>query len=132
MWIRVVRVRRIVEERSVRVPFRVVTQHDPEMESGVRKVVQQGSEGLKVQRYAVVLEDGTRVSTRLLDETRRPRTARDHIVRVGTKEPTFKGGGGSQSGHRVVVRGRRSRRRAPLAADRVGREGDRRRHRASR
>jgi uncharacterized protein YabE (DUF348 family) len=97
MWIRVVRVRRITEERSVRVPYRVVTQHDAEMESGVRKIVQQGSEGLKVQHYAVVLEDGTRVSTRLVDE-RVLRTARDHVVRVGTKEPTFKGGGGSQSG----------------------------------
>ena len=97
MWIRVVRVRRITEERSVRIPYRVITQHDASMESGVRKVVQQGSEGLKVQHFAVVLEDGTRVSTRLTDE-RVLRSARDHIVKVGTKEPTFKGGGGTQSG----------------------------------
>ena len=97
MWIRVVRVRRMTQERSIRVPYRVLTQHDPEMESGVRKIVQQGSEGLKVQHYAVVLEDGTRVSSRLIDE-RVLRTARDHIVRVGTKEPEYKGGGGSQTG----------------------------------
>ncbi len=97
MWIRVVRVRRITEERSVRVAYRVITQHDAEMESGVRKVVQQGAEGVKVQNFAVVLEDGTRVSTHLVEE-RVLRTARDHIVKVGTKEPTFKGGGGSQTG----------------------------------
>jgi uncharacterized protein YabE (DUF348 family) len=97
MWIRVVRVRRVTEERSIRVPYRVVTQHDPEMESGVRRVVQQGAEGLKVQHFAVVLEDGTRVSTRLTDE-RTVRSARDHVVRVGTREPEYKGGGGTQSG----------------------------------
>lgn len=97
MWIRVVRVRRIVEEKSVRVPYRYVTQKDPEMESGVRKVIQQGSEGLKKERYSVLLEDGVRVSSRMLGSTV-VRPARDHIVRVGTKEPTFKGGGASQTG----------------------------------
>jgi rare lipoprotein A (peptidoglycan hydrolase) len=75
----------------------VITQHDDSMESGVRKIVQQGAEGLKVQRFAVVLEDGTRVSTRLTEEDV-VRSARDHIVKVGTKEPSFKGGGGTQSG----------------------------------
>jgi uncharacterized protein YabE (DUF348 family) len=97
MWIRVVRVRRIVEQRNVRVAYEYITRNDPEMESGVRKVVQQGSEGLKVQRYAILLEDGVRVSSRLLGESV-VREARDHIVRVGTKSPTFKGGGASQTG----------------------------------
>lgn len=97
MWIRVVRVRRITEERNVRVPYRVITQHDASMDSGVRKVVQQGAEGLKVQRFAVVLEDGTRVSSQLVDE-RVVRTTRDHIVRIGTREPTYDGAGTTQSG----------------------------------
>jgi uncharacterized protein YabE (DUF348 family) len=97
MWIRVVRVRRIVEQRDVRVPYQYVTRKDPEMESGVRKIVQQGSEGLKVQRYSVLLEDGVRVSSNLLGETT-VREARDHIVRVGTKPQAYKGGGGSQVG----------------------------------
>ena len=97
MWIRVVRVRRIEESRSVRIPFRYMTHRDAQMESGVRKVVQQGGEGLKVQRFGVVLEDGRRVSSTLLGE-RVLRTVRDHVVRVGTREPTFKGGGGSQQG----------------------------------
>ncbi len=97
MWIRVVRVRRIEQARNVRIPFRYVSQRDANMESGVRKLIQQGSEGLKVQRFRIVLEDGRRVSSTLLGE-RVVRTSRDHIVRVGTKEPTFKGGGGSQEG----------------------------------
>ncbi|MEX2394689.1 MAG: ubiquitin-like domain-containing protein [Actinomycetota bacterium] len=97
MWIRVVRVRRVVEQRNVRVAYQYISHKDPEMESGVRKVVQQGSEGLKVQRYSVLLEDGVRVSSSLLGETT-VRKARDHIVRVGTKPPTFKGGGSSQVG----------------------------------
>lgn len=97
MAVRVVRVRKLTQERSVRIPFRYVTHKDPEMESGVRKVVQQGAEGLKTQHFAVVLEDGVRVSNRLIDEEV-VRDSRNHIVNVGTKEPTFKGSGGSQSG----------------------------------
>ena len=97
MWIRVVRVRRIETTRTVRVPFEVVTHRDPNMESGVRKVVQSGGEGLKVQRFRIVLEDGRRVSSTLLSE-RVLRPARNHVVRVGIKEPTFKGGGGAQEG----------------------------------
>jgi rare lipoprotein A len=60
-------------------------------------VVQQGSEGLKVRKTRIVTEDGRRVSSTVLEEqvVRRPR---DHIVKVGTKEPSFKGGGGSQEG----------------------------------
>jgi uncharacterized protein YabE (DUF348 family) len=97
MWVRVVRVRHLTTSRTVRVPFRYITHRDPDMESGVRKIIQQGGEGVKVQRFAVVLEDGRRVSRTLLSE-RVLRAPRDHIVRVGTKEPTFKGGGGSQQG----------------------------------
>lgn len=97
MWIRVVRVRRTVETKQVRVPYRYVTHNDPDMDSGTRRVVQQGAEGLKEQRYSVVLEDGVRVSNRLLGETV-VRPARDHIVRVGTREPTYEGGGASNTG----------------------------------
>jgi uncharacterized protein YabE (DUF348 family) len=97
MWIRVVRVRRIVTTRSVRLPFEVVRHRDPNMDSGVRKIIQQGGEGLKVQRFSVLLEDGRRVSSTLLSE-RVLRPVRNHVVRVGVKEPSFKGGGGSQDG----------------------------------
>ncbi len=97
MWIRVVRVRRIETARNVRIPFEVVTHRDPNMESGVREVIQSGGEGLKVQRFRIVLEDGRRVSSTLLSE-RVLRPARNHVVRVGIKEPTFEGGGGTQEG----------------------------------
>ena len=97
MWIRVVRVSRIVEERSVHVPYRYITRNDPQMDSGERRVVQQGAEGLKVQRYSVLLEDGVRVSRGYLGD-RVVRTPRDHIVRVGTREPTYSGGGDSREG----------------------------------
>jgi uncharacterized protein YabE (DUF348 family) len=97
MWIRVVRVHRIISERTVRIPFRYITRRDSSMESGVRKVIQQGAEGSKVQRFRVVLEDGRRVSSTMLGE-RVIRSPQDYIVRLGTKEPTFTGGGGSQEG----------------------------------
>lgn len=97
MWIRVVRVRRIVEEKSVRLPFGYVKRNDSSMESGVRRVVQSGAEGLKSQRWSILLEDGVRVSSRLL-EARTIREPRDHIVRIGTKSPTLNGGGASQTG----------------------------------
>ncbi len=97
MWVRVVRVRRVVESKNVRIPFGYVTRRDPKMESGVRKIVQQGAEGLKVRTTRIVTEDGRRVSTSVLGE-KIVRNPRDHIVRVGTKEPTFKGGGGTQEG----------------------------------
>jgi rare lipoprotein A (peptidoglycan hydrolase) len=79
------------------VPFRYVTHNDPDMDSGTRKVVQQGAEGLKAQRFSVLLEDGVRVNTRLLGETV-VRSARDHIVRVGTKEPEYSGSGSATEG----------------------------------
>jgi uncharacterized protein YabE (DUF348 family) len=92
MWIRVVRVRRVVEERNVRVPYRYVTRHDADMDSGTRRVVQEGAEGLKVERSSVLYEDGVRVSSQRLDDSV-VRPARDHVVHVGTREPQYSGGG---------------------------------------
>ncbi len=97
LWIRVVRVRRIVESRNVTIPFSYVTRQDPSLASGERRVVQEGSEGLQVERYSVLLEDGVRVSQALLGRET-VRYAHDHIVRVGTKAPEFHGGGASNEG----------------------------------
>jgi resuscitation-promoting factor RpfB len=97
MWIRVVRVRRVVEQRSTRIPYEVVTRRDSSMQSGDRKVVQQGSEGLIVRRYSFVLHDGVRISRTLLSEIV-VRHARDYIVRVGTAEPSYHGSGKTQEG----------------------------------
>lgn len=97
MWIRVVRVRHVITESRVSVPFEVVTRSDASLESGVRRVIQSGEEGLKVKQVRSVLEDGVRVSTSVLSE-RTLRAPKNHIVRVGTKAPSFSGGGSSQKG----------------------------------
>jgi resuscitation-promoting factor RpfB len=97
MWVRVVRVRRITETREVTIPFSYVTRKDSSLPSGERRVVQEGREGLQLERYSVLIEDGVRVSQNLLG-TETVRYAHDHIVRVGTKAPSFRGGGGSNEG----------------------------------
>lgn len=97
MWIRVVRVQRVVTSKEVRTPFRLVTQRDPNLESGSRRVLQQGAEGLTVRKIRYLLEDGVRVSSAVLAEevVREPR---NHVIRVGTKPPTYRGGGHAQKG----------------------------------
>lgn len=97
MWIRVVRVRRVVSEQRVRMPFEHVSRSDPGLESGVRKVAQPGAEGLLVKRIRATFEDGVRVSSTVLSQTVL-RPPRNHIVRVGIKEPTYSGGGRSETG----------------------------------
>jgi len=97
MWIRVVRVRHIVETQSVTIPYSYVTRQDPDLESGDRRVVQQGREGLSLERYSVLVEDGVRVSETLLD-TKVARYEHDYIVKVGTKAPVFHGTGASNEG----------------------------------
>ncbi|MCA1830429.1 MAG: ubiquitin-like domain-containing protein [Actinobacteria bacterium] len=97
MWIRVVRVRRITETRSVTIPYSYITRQDSSLASGERRVVQDGREGLSYERYSVLIEDGTRVSETLLDR-QTVRYAHDYIVRVGTKAPEFHGSGGSNEG----------------------------------
>jgi uncharacterized protein YabE (DUF348 family) len=96
-WIRVVRVRYTTESVGVSLPYSYVTRHDPSMESGTSEVVQQGREGLEVDTYSVLIEDGRRVSSSLVGSqiVRRPR---DYIVRVGTKAPVFTSHGGSETG----------------------------------
>jgi uncharacterized protein YabE (DUF348 family) len=96
-WIRVVRVRYITDSVNVSLPYSYVTRHDSSMESGSSEVVQQGREGLEVDTYSVLLEDGQRVSSSLIS-SQTVRQPRDYIVRVGTKAPTFTATGGSQTG----------------------------------
>jgi uncharacterized protein YabE (DUF348 family) len=97
MWIRVVRVRHITDTVNVSLPYSYVTRHDSSMDSGTSEVVQQGREGLEVDTYNVLLEDGVRVSSTLVGSTV-VRHARDYIVRVGTKPPTFTSHGGAETG----------------------------------
>jgi uncharacterized protein YabE (DUF348 family) len=97
MWIRVVRVRRTITATRIAVPFDNVTERDSQLESGVRRVVQSGAEGLELRRTLVVTEDGQEVSTAIVSvKTLQP--AQNRIVKVGTREPSFSGSGQSQSG----------------------------------
>lgn len=97
MRIRVVRVKRVVEEKRIRIPFSYVERHDASLERGTRKTVLKGAEGLKVRRVSVTLEDGRQVASRLLSEEviREPR---NQVVRVGTGQPAFRGHGRTQTG----------------------------------
>lgn len=97
MWIRVVRVRRVVSSTEIAVPFDNVTVRDAALASGVQHVVQSGSEGLEVKRTLTVSEDGREVSRTVLS-VRTVRAAHDRIVKVGTREPSFQGTGQSQTG----------------------------------
>jgi uncharacterized protein YabE (DUF348 family) len=97
MWIRVVRVQRQISETSVAVPFEDVVKRDSSLQSGVRRVVQTGAEGLELHRTLTVLEDG-RVVSRQLVSVRTLRSAENRIVRIGTAEPSFSGSGQSQDG----------------------------------
>jgi rare lipoprotein A (peptidoglycan hydrolase) len=97
MWIRVVRVQRQISETSVAVPFEDVVRRDSSLESGSRRVVQTGAEGLELHRTLTVLEDG-RVVQRQLVSVKTLRQPQNRIVRVGTAEPSFSGTGHSQDG----------------------------------
>ena len=95
--IRVVRLRYINETVNVSLPYSYVTRHDSSMASGTSEVIQQGREGLELDTYSVLLEDGRRVSSSLVG-TQIVRHPRDYIVREGTKAPEFTATGGSQTG----------------------------------
>jgi len=97
IWIRVVRVQYINENVDVPIPYSYITRHDSSMDSGTSEVVQQGAEGLEVDTYSVLLEDGQRVSSSLVG-AQTVRSAQDYIVRVGTKPPVYTSHGASEEG----------------------------------
>jgi uncharacterized protein YabE (DUF348 family) len=97
MHVRIVRVKQVVEERRLQIPFTHREVRDPKLEKGLRRVRQQGAEGVKVRRYATMLENGKPIARRLLSE-KVARKPRDEIMAVGTGQPSFHGGGHSQEG----------------------------------
>jgi uncharacterized protein YabE (DUF348 family) len=97
MWIRVVRVNRVVTEDRVAIPFDNVTVQDPYMASGARRVVHSGSEGVELRKTLTIYEDGREVSSSTLS-IKTLRDAHNRVVKVGTKEPSFVGTGQSQTG----------------------------------
>src|SRR5207302_10166124 len=66
MWIRVVRVQRVITETQVAIPFDNVTERDSQLASGTRRVVRSGSEGLELRKTLTVIEDGRQVSSQVV------------------------------------------------------------------
>ncbi|WP_127533097.1 3D domain-containing protein [Paenibacillus kobensis] len=83
--VKVVRVERKVTQSEHKVPFTVVKQNDPTLESGKEKLVKSGADGLVVSQFENVYEDGKLVSTTLVEKSVKT-AAVDKVVAVGTKK----------------------------------------------
>lgn len=95
--IRVVRVSTTTEEVKVPIPHGVVTRATEELDEGVRKVAQQGQDGVRLHTYRVTYENG-RVTSRTLVSTEVVASPTDEVVLVGTRKPVFSGSGSVQVG----------------------------------
>jgi uncharacterized protein YabE (DUF348 family)/3D (Asp-Asp-Asp) domain-containing protein len=85
MSVKVVRVNREMSRSEHKVPFVIVKQNDPTLETGKEKLVKTGKEGLLVKQFESVYEDGKLVSTELV--TKSVQTAAvNQVVAVGTKK----------------------------------------------
>jgi uncharacterized protein YabE (DUF348 family)/3D (Asp-Asp-Asp) domain-containing protein len=84
--IRVVRVKRVVEENNQIIPYKTVTQKDPKLLKGKEKTIQEGSTGIVARKFEKVYEDGVIIATNEMDQwVRSP--SRNKIVAIGTKSP---------------------------------------------
>lgn len=91
MIVSIIRVDKQVDKAERKVPFEVVKKDDPTLEEGKQKVVQTGKEGLLVEHYEKVYEDGNLVSKKLVTKTVETKSV-DKVIAVGTKkkEPEVK------------------------------------------
>lgn len=94
--IKVVRVGHRTQTERVEIAPETVTKKDPTLTKGTKKVVADGSAGLREVTYRVVVENG-RVTSRKVVSSRTIREPVDRVVKVGTK-PSFTGGAGSDTG----------------------------------
>jgi len=84
--ITVKRIHRVFGKNKRPVPFQTITKNDTTLAKGKKKTVQEGSEGIVVEQFENVYEDGKLVSTKLLGQLTE-REAVNQIVAVGTKSP---------------------------------------------
>jgi uncharacterized protein YabE (DUF348 family)/3D (Asp-Asp-Asp) domain-containing protein len=82
--VRIVRVKKIVEETAHTLPFDTVKQEDKTLLKGKEKVVQQGQEGVLVKQIEKIYEDGVLVSEQVLARTVEQESLAK-IVAIGTK-----------------------------------------------
>jgi uncharacterized protein YabE (DUF348 family)/3D (Asp-Asp-Asp) domain-containing protein len=82
--VKIVRVKKVVEETEHTLPFDTVKQEDKSLLKGKEKVVQQGQEGVLVKQIEKVYEDGVLVSEQVLARTVEQESLAK-IVAIGTK-----------------------------------------------
>lgn len=93
----VVRVKEVVSRTFTPIPFRTVTKKSDTLEFGLRKVAQEGADGLRARTYRSTYENG-RLKSKKFEGTNVAREPREKITLVGSRFPAFKGGGHSQEG----------------------------------
>lgn len=81
----IVRVDKQIATSEQSVPFEVVKKDDPTLEEGKEKIVQAGKEGLLVEQYEKVYEDGNLVSEKLITKTVETESI-NKIIAIGTKK----------------------------------------------
>ncbi|SYX87007.1 3D domain-containing protein [Paenibacillus alvei] len=85
MDIRIVRVSKKMEERKVKVPYQVVKQADATLLKGKTKTVQDGKEGLVVQKVQKTYEDGKLVYSQMVDKSVHTKQV-NQVIAYGTKK----------------------------------------------
>lgn len=85
MDIRIVRVSKKMEERKVKVPYQVVKQADATLLKGKTKTVQDGKEGLVVQKVQKTYEDGKLVYAQMVDKSVHTKKV-NQVIAYGTKK----------------------------------------------
>ncbi|MDK2801547.1 MAG: hypothetical protein PWP27_822 [Clostridiales bacterium] len=68
MKINIVRVTEQIETVTEKIPFKVVSRANERMDKGKNKIVQEGIEGVREKKFAVVMNDGKEVSRELISD----------------------------------------------------------------
>jgi uncharacterized protein YabE (DUF348 family) len=93
----VVRVSEVVSKTFSQIPFRSVTRTSDTLEFGLRKVVQEGVEGLRQRSYRAIYENG-QLKGRTFTGATVARPPREKITLVGARFPAFSPHGNAQEG----------------------------------
>lgn len=85
LGLKVVRVEKELVEQKTTIPFTIVKKNDPNLESGKEKLVQTGQNGVVVEQFEQVFEDGDLVSETLVAKLE-PTPVIEQVVAIGTKK----------------------------------------------
>jgi len=81
--IKITRVKKEIVYETIEVPYKTVTRHTNALEKGKLKKVQEGSNGIKEQKYEIVYKDGLEAKKVLLEEVDK-KVAVNEIIEQGT------------------------------------------------